>query len=131
MSTKQTLQLSNISVIESIFAKRSINSEQHFPRQNMKYFAVWDPAKNILLRDNRNISFEDIVYHMEKGELLDVIAHHNPAKYPTQRILIVAIEAYAYLVPFVQSGTEVTLKTIYPNRKATRKYLRSLAKVAV
>jgi len=90
---------------------------------DVKYFAVWDPAKNTLLRAERDISFQEIIYHIERSGLLDVIAHHNPAKYPTQRILAVVIEAYVYLVPFVQSGTEIALKTIYPSREATRKYL--------
>jgi len=30
---------------------------------------------------------------------------------------------YAYLVPFVETESEIFLKTIIPSRKATRKYL--------
>lgn len=126
MNTKQSLQLSNVSVIESVFAKQSVNSAQ----QHSKYFAVWNSKKNALLRANRNISFEKIVAQIEMGGLLNVVEHHNPIKYPAQRILIVAIESYVYLVPFVQSDTEVMLKTIYPSRKATRKYLPRVAQVA-
>ena len=88
----------------------------------MKYFA-WNPAKNAQLRAERHISFEEIVYHIEIGGLLDVVEHPNPTKYPGQRIFVVAIENYAYLIPFVESDTEVFLKTIIPSRKATRKYL--------
>ena len=86
--------------------------------------------KNALLRANRNISFEKVVAQIEKGGLLNVVEHHNPTKYTTQRILIVAIESYVYLVPFVQSDTEVMLKTIYPSRKATLKYLPRVVQVA-
>jgi len=88
----------------------------------MKYFA-WDPTKNIQLRAERNISFDEIVYHIEMGRLLDIVEHPNPTKYPGQRIFIIAIEDYAYLVPFVESDTEIFLKTIIPSRKATREYL--------
>jgi len=88
----------------------------------MKYFA-WNPTKNAQLRAERNISFEEIVYHIEIGGLLDIVEHPNPTKYPGQRIFIVAIQDYAYLVPFVESDTEIFLKTIIPSRKATRKYL--------
>ena len=78
--------------------------------------------KNEQLREERHISFEQIVYHIETGGLLDIVAHPNPVQYPRQRIFIVAVANYAYLVPFVESETEVFLKTIIPSRKATRKY---------
>jgi len=58
----------------------------------MKYFA-WNPTKNAQLRAERNISFEEIVYHIEIGELLDIVEHPNPTQYPGQRIFIVAIES--------------------------------------
>jgi hypothetical protein len=54
---------------------------------------------------------------------LDVVKHPNPAKYPKQRMFIVNIENYAYLVPFVENETEFFLKTIIPSRKATKKYI--------
>ena len=92
----------------------------------MKYFA-WNPTKNTQLHTERDVSFEQIVYHIEMGGLLDIVEHPNPSKYPGQRIFIVAIENYAYLVPFVESNTEVFLKTIIPSCKATRKYLRKEA----
>lgn len=87
----------------------------------MKRFA-WNNEKNRRLQVERNVSFEQVVFHIEKGRLLDIIAHHNPARYPGQRIFIVDINNYAYLVPFV----ETELKTIIPSRKATKKYLRGV-----
>ena len=52
------------------------------------------------------------------------MAHSNLGKYPNQRMLIVAVEQYAYLVPFVEEADYYFLKTVIPNRKATRNYLK-------
>lgn len=70
------------------------------------------------------MSFEEVVFHIENGDLLDVVAHSNPEKYPNQQILVVQIEQYVYLVPFVEADTGLFLKTIIPSRKATRHYLK-------
>jgi len=40
-----------------------------------------------------------------------------------QHIIVVEIDEYAYLVPFVESPEEKFLKTIIPSRKATRDYI--------
>lgn len=88
----------------------------------MKYFA-WDDAKNSRLRAERGIGFEDIVFHIERGDLLDIMDHPNPARYTGQRIVIVRREDYVYLVPFVEDEHTVFLKTIIPSRKATKQYL--------
>jgi uncharacterized DUF497 family protein len=89
----------------------------------MKYFS-WNEEKNDLLSAQRDISFEDIVLYIEKGFLLDVLEYPNPEKYPGQKILVVQVEEYAYLVPFVESEDKVFLKTIIPSRKATKRYLK-------
>jgi uncharacterized DUF497 family protein len=88
----------------------------------MKVFS-WNPEKNAFLLKERNISFEDVVFHIDRGDLLDVMEHPNRERYPGQRIFVVDIEGYAYLVPFVEGESEVFLKTIIPSRKATRDYL--------
>lgn len=88
----------------------------------MKYFA-WDDTKNAKLRAERGIGFEDIVFHIEGGDLLDVLEHPNHERYARQRILVVRREDYVYLVPFVEDDTLVFLKTIIPSRKATKQYL--------
>ncbi len=92
----------------------------------MKYFK-WDPGKNDKLRAERGISFEEIVYHIKQGDVLDILEHPNQKKYEGQSIPIVKVEDYVYLVPFVETETEVVLKTIIPSRKATRRYLRGEA----
>ena len=88
----------------------------------MRYF-VWNSEKNAQLIRERGISFERVIFHIERDEILDVIKHPNPSKYPNQRMFILDIGNYAYLVPFVETETEIFLKTIIPSRKATRKYL--------
>ena len=89
----------------------------------MKTFA-WNNDKNALLKETREVSFEDVVFFIEKGFLLDILEHPNKDKYPDQRIFVVQIDDYAYLVPFVEDEKEVFLKTIIPSRKATKKYLQ-------
>ena len=84
----------------------------------------WNEAKNKLLITERNISFQDIVKAIKDGYLLDVIEHYNQDKYSQQRIFIVNIDEYAYLVPFIENNHEIFLKTIIPSRKMTKKYLR-------
>jgi uncharacterized DUF497 family protein len=88
----------------------------------MTQFA-WNSKKNDLLKAERGVSFEDVVQRIAVGDLLDVVEHPNQEKYRGQRILIVRMHAYAWLVPFVEAEGEVFLKTIIPSRKATRKYL--------
>lgn len=67
----------------------------------MKLFD-WDSGKSEWLRQVRGISFEEVVYYVQTGALLDVIAHQNPEKHPGQRILVVNVEEYVYLVSFVE-----------------------------
>ncbi len=88
----------------------------------MKYFA-WDDTKNAKLRAARGIGFEDVVFHIGRGDLLDILEHPNPDRYAGQRIFVVRREDYVYLVPFVEDDTLVFLKTIIPSRKATKQYL--------
>ena len=88
----------------------------------MRHF-VWNSEKNIQLIRERGISFERVIFHIERDEILDIVKHPNPSKYPNQRMFILDIGNYAYLVPFVETETEIFLKTIIPSRKATRKYL--------
>lgn len=83
----------------------------------------WDEEKNKKLKEERGIGFEDIVTAIDEGNLLDVLKHHNPKKHPNQQIYVVKIEDYVYLVPFVKEPEKHFLKTIYPSRKMTKKYL--------
>jgi len=84
----------------------------------------WNAEKNLLLKKERNLSFEQIVSHVESGDLLDIVEHPNKEKFAHQKILIVQIENYAIAVPFVEKGKERFLKTIIPSRKLTKQYLK-------
>lgn len=88
----------------------------------MKYFD-WDQGKNSLLKELREVSFEDVQIAIEAGKVLDDIEHPNKKRYPNQRILVVEIESYAYYVPYVEDADKIFLKTIFPSRIATKKYL--------
>ena len=83
----------------------------------------WNHAKNAALKLERRVSFEEIVLAIEAEGLLDNLPHPNAAKYPNQSILVVALDDYVYLVPFVEESGYYFLKTIIPSRKATRDYL--------
>ncbi len=89
----------------------------------MKPF-LWDFEKNEWLKRERGVSFEQVVLHIEQGDLLDILEHPNPQKYPGQRILIVRLEVYVYLVPCLEMEDGVVLKTIIPSRKLTKQYSR-------
>jgi hypothetical protein len=84
---------------------------------------TWNLEKNRFLQAERNVSFEDVVYHIMAGDILDTVKHPNQERYPCQQIHVIEIEGYAYLVPFVESEDEVFLKTVIPSRKATETYL--------
>ncbi len=86
------------------------------------YFS-WNHEKNEQLVRERGICFEEVVFHIERGDVLDVLEHPNDERYPEQRLFVVAVDDYAYLVPFVESEEELFLKTIIPSRKATKRYL--------
>ncbi len=82
----------------------------------------WNSEKNRKLIGERGISFEDVVFCLQSGGLLDDGDHPNKANYPHQRLFIVAIDEYAYLVPYVENEEEIFLETIIPSRKATKQY---------
>lgn len=79
--------------------------------------------KNQQLIAERGISFEDVVFYLQQGELLDDIEHPNGEKYSHQRIFVINIDDYVYLVPYVENRKEIYLKTVIPSRKATKQYL--------
>ena len=88
----------------------------------MKHFA-WDEAKNEKLKAERGVGFEEIVFHIQRGDVLDILEHPNQERYGGQRIFVVRREEYVLLVPFVEDDKVVFLKTIIPSRQATKKYL--------
>jgi uncharacterized DUF497 family protein len=83
----------------------------------------WNSEKSLLLKAERGVSFEEILSAISQGGLLAVLDHPNRAKYKHQKMLIVRIRDYAYLVPYVEGENEIFLKSIIPSRKATREFL--------
>lgn len=88
----------------------------------MKY-SDWDAEKNELLKSERGVCFEDVVDALESEAVFDTYPHPNQNKYPSQRIFVVNIRDYAYLVPSVEDEVKIFFKTIIPSRKATKKYM--------
>ena len=83
----------------------------------------WNPEKNETLKATRGVSFESIVVAIESGALLDILEHPNQTRYPNQKVLVVSVDGYAHLVPFVEEADHFFLKTVIPSRKATKNYL--------
>jgi len=82
----------------------------------------WNSTKNQQLVSERGISFEDIVFYMQQGQLLDDIQHPNSIKNPEQRIFVVNVDNYVHLVPYIENQQEIFLKTVIPSRKVTKQY---------
>jgi len=80
--------------------------------------------KNELLKEERGVSFEDVILSIKEGNLLDDLEHPNKDKYPNQSIfiLLVKIKDYVYYVPYVEDDETIFLKTIVPSRKLNKKY---------
>lgn len=82
----------------------------------------WNAEKNALLKAERGVSFEDVVFHVMAGDILETLDHPNQERYPGQQVHVIVIEEYVYLVPFVESDEEVFLITSIPSRKARKSY---------
>ncbi len=82
----------------------------------------WDSAKNERLKKERNISFEQIIFHLSQGDVWKVTDHSDQKNYPGQKIYFVVVEKYVYLVPYIIEKGYTFLKTIIPSRKATKMY---------
>lgn len=93
----------------------------------MKPRISYDEGKNLILQQTRGMGFEDVIRAVEQKHILADLKHHNQSKYPHQRILVINIKNYAYAVPYVidTKNQAIFLKTIYPSRTLTKKYLRS------
>ena len=83
----------------------------------------WNTEKSVALKSSRGICFEDVVFFIERGDILDDYLHHNQKDYPGQRIMVINITNHTYLIPYIENDEELFLKTIIPSRKATQRYL--------
>jgi hypothetical protein len=83
----------------------------------------WNTEKSLALKTSRGVCFDDMVFYIERGDILDDYLHPNQRDYLGQRIMVIGIANYAYLVPYIENDEELFLKTIIPSRKATQRYL--------
>ncbi len=83
----------------------------------------WDNDKNAQLKKERNVSFEQVLVAIESDNLVDILDHPSKDKYTNQVLVLVSINDYVYAVPTVIEKDEFFLKTIYPGRKYTERYL--------
>ena len=83
----------------------------------------FNQEKSLWLKHERGISFDELIALLDESHILNVMEHPNKEKYGKQKIYVVNIAGYVYLVPFVQHGNKIFLKTIIPSRKATVQYL--------
>jgi hypothetical protein len=86
---------------------------------------LWNPEKDQLLRlaDGRfGIGLAECAVAIEEGRILDDI---ESATRPNQRDFILEIDEYAFVVPYVYDDDTVFLKTMFPSRKYTARYLRT------
>ena len=88
-----------------------------------KYFN-WEPARSRQLLDERGISFEDVVFYLQRCGLRDILGFRNPARDSQQRVLAVEIDDYVYLVPYIETDEAYFLQSITPSKKATHVYAR-------
>ena len=82
----------------------------------------WSCEKNDILKQTRDVCFEDVEAAIMMDNLLDIVPHHNKEKYPNQELMIVSIKSYTYYVPFVINDEEIFLKNIVPSRKHHKQY---------
>ena len=83
----------------------------------------WSEEKNRILKASRNISFEDVITAIQKGDLLEIIPNQSK-NHEEQNCFVVGINDYAYIVPYVEDEKGIFLKTIYPSRKYKKLLLK-------
>jgi len=79
----------------------------------------WNSEKNEILKRERGISFDEIAYLIESGQIIGI--EENPG-YPNQKMYVLEIENFAVIVPYVENDHEIFLKTAFPSRKYTKRY---------
>jgi len=84
---------------------------------------AYNKKKDLLLKEERGISFDEIIFYVQEGYVVDVLVNPNQEKYPQQYIYVIDIEGYLWLVPFIEDNEKIFLKTAFPSRKHTTKYL--------
>lgn len=85
----------------------------------------FSPENNKILVQERGVSFEEVIDVIIGGGVVEITDHPNKDKYPKQKVYFLNIDNYVYAVPFVyENDSTIFLKTIFPTRKSTKKYLQ-------
>lgn len=82
--------------------------------------------KDRWLRKERGVSFKEISESIKKERMKKIINHPNKKKFPKQKMFLVQLKSYIYVVPFVEELGYIFLKTVYPSHKYTKKYLKHI-----
>lgn len=77
----------------------------------------WNLLKSERLKKTRGASFEELM----QSKLVAVKRH---PKRTHQDIMLFEHQGYIWVVPFVVTGDEVFLKTLYPSRRYTKLHRR-------
>lgn len=90
----------------------------------MKYKFDYSKEKNAILKETRGIGFEDVIRAYRSGKKLAILDNKSKGR-KNQKMLIENIKGYAFAAPFVvdHKRKRLFLKTVYPSRKHTKKYL--------
>jgi len=83
------------------------------------HYLNWNSKKNEILKQEREISFEEIAYLIESGQVIGI---EENSGHPNQKMYVLEIDNYAIIVPYVENDNEIFLKTAFPSRKYTKKY---------
>jgi len=78
---------------------------------------TWSREKNERLKKERGISFEQLV----DSRFIGIEKHRTKEN---QRLMLFEFRNYAWVVPYVESEGRYFLKTAFPSRKHTKKYLK-------
>ena len=92
----------------------------------MKFKIEFNEEKNILLKETRGVCFDNVIEAIKKNKVIDDLKHHRQKRYPKQKMLVIRIKNYVYAVLYVINERKgvIFLKTVYPSRVLTDKYLR-------
>lgn len=77
----------------------------------------WDPLKSEWLKRTRGISFEEIVSTKFVG-----ITEHPGRSH--QKLMLFELDGYIWVAPYVRDGDDRFLKTAFPSRMYTKKWIR-------
>jgi TATA-binding protein-associated factor Taf7 len=79
----------------------------------------FNEEKNKLLKEKRWICFDDVLDAINNGDVIDITPNVN---YKNQQNIILKINNYIYICPFVREKDWIFLKTLYASRKHNKIY---------